>query len=84
MPTNVKPKLVLILKYQLLLSFAGEPTLDQEVVERGAAHVLHHHEHRALMLANLEDGDDIGVRQAGHHLGFATQAVASPRAARCC
>ncbi len=49
--------------------------LAQEGAEVRALDDGHHEEHRPLVPAEVEDGDDAGVVHLGHELGFAVEAL---------
>lgn len=54
-----------------------QPAMEpQEVPQRRPVHVLHDEEVPALMLADVEDGDDVGVLQPGDGSGFVFEGVA--------
>ena len=51
------------------------PRIAQDGRERPAVDVLHDDEVRALVLAPVVDGDDVGVREVGGRLGLAAEAL---------
>ena len=45
----------------------------QDVGQRAPVHVLHHHEVRAALTAEVEDADDVGVVEVGRRRGLAAE-----------